>query len=186
MEAFVREKRFWIYKKLAEKEYLAPSAPTKRYVSGEGFPYLGRNYRLLLVDEQDVDVKLMRGRFAMTRSAARNGSEHMTHWYRERARSWLAERVERYRARVGVEPTGVEVQDLGFRWGSCGKGGRLYFHWRSILLPPPMVDYIVVHELVHLVEPHHTPAFWTRVERVIPDFAARKQWLREHGQATGP
>jgi predicted metal-dependent hydrolase len=65
----------------------------------------------------------------------------------------------------------VTVQDLGYRWGSCGKGGRLYFHWRTILLPPRIVDYVVVHELVHLLEPHHTPEFWQRVERAMPDYA---------------
>ncbi len=68
-------------------------------------------------------------------------------------------------------------RDLGHRWGSCGKGGKLCFHWRSILLPSSIVEYIVVHELVHLHEPHHTPVFWTRVERAMPDFAKRKQWL---------
>lgn len=72
------------------------------------------------------------------------------------------------------------MQDLGFRWGSCGRGGRLNFHWRSILLPPRIIEYVIVHELVHIHEPHHTTAFWTRVERAMPDFAARKQWLAEH------
>jgi predicted metal-dependent hydrolase len=70
-------------------------------------------------------------------------------------------------------------------WGSCGKGGRLYFHWRSILLPPRIADYVVVHELVHLREPHHSPGFWRAVERVLPDFAHRKQWLAEHGAEVG-
>ena len=97
------------------------------------------------------------------------------------ARAWLTTRVERFRARIGVEPAGVSVQDLGYRWGSCGKGAKVYFHWRTILLPPRVVEYLVVHELVHLIEPHHTPAFWTRVERVMPDYASRKQWLTESG-----
>jgi hypothetical protein len=94
-------------------------------------------------------------------------------------------RVERQAGRLEVEPGGVEVRELGYRWGSCGKGGRLYFHWRSILLPPRIVEYVVVHELVHLREPHHTPAFWRAVERVLPDYAARKQWLAEHGASVG-
>lgn len=75
-------------------------------------------------------------------------------------------------------------QDLGYRWGSCGKGGRLFFHFRTVLLPPPIIEYVVVHELVHLVEPHHNPAFWARVERAMPDFADRKQWLAEKGGAS--
>lgn len=82
-----------------------------------------------------------------------------------------------------MEPSGIYVQDLGYRWGSCGKGGRLNFHWRTILLPAPIIEYVVVHELVHLHEPHHTPAFWSLVERVLPDFEARKRWLAERGGA---
>jgi hypothetical protein len=182
LESFVREKRFWIYTKLAEKEARAPSVPTKQYVSGEGFPYLGRSYRLLLVDDQDVTVKLEHGRFKMARSAAPDGHAHMVRWYTAHAQLWLASRVSRYRHRLGVEPAGLSVQDLGYRWGSCGKGGRLYFHWRAILLPPPIVEYVAVHELVHLVEPHHTPAFWMRVERAMPDFTTKRRWLTEHGR----
>ncbi len=177
MEKFVREKRFWIYTKLAEKDALAPAVPRKRFVSGEGFAYLGRSYRLLLVEAQDVPVKLERGRFAMLRSAADHGREHMVRWYSEHGRSWLQKRVDGLRKRVGVEPTALSVQDLGFRWGSCGKGGRLYFHWRTVMLPAPIIEYVVLHELVHLVEPHHTPGFWLRVERAMPDFAGRKRWL---------
>jgi predicted metal-dependent hydrolase len=83
--------------------------------------------------------------------------------------------------RVGVEPASLTVQDLGHRWGSCGRGGALYFHWKCILLPPRMIEYVAVHELVHLQEPHHTPAFWQRVARVLPDYEARRQWLDENG-----
>lgn len=180
MEDFVKSKRFWIYTKLAEKEALRPQVSRKDYVSGEGFPYLGRSYRLLLVKDQDTPVKLDRGRFRMRRADASRGRDHMVAWYSAHATPWLTKRVECLGSRVGVDPAGVVVQDLGYRWGSCGKGGKLYFHWRSILLPPRIVEYIVVHELVHLREPHHTPEFWTRVERVMPDFAQRKQWLAEH------
>jgi len=181
LAAFVREKRFWIYTKLAEKEALHAETTPKRYVSGEGFPYLGRSHRLLLVEKQDAPVKLEHGRFKMTSEAASSaGREHMVRWYTERANLWLSKRVDRFRRRIGLEPVSLTVQDLGFRWGSCGKGGRLYFHWRSILLPPHIVEYVVAHELIHLIEPHHTPTFWTRLERTLPDFAIRKQWLAEN------
>ena len=149
-------------------------------MSGEGFPYLGRSYRLLLVEDQEAPVKLEHGRFKMLRTLAPEGRDHLVAWYTDHARPWLEKRVQRWEARVGVQSSGVIVQDLGYRWGSCGKGGKLYFHWRSILLPPRVVEYIVVHELVHLHEPHHTPEFWSRVERAMPDFARRKQWLAEH------
>ena len=184
IEDFVREKRMWIYRKLAEKELLRQDVPARQYVSGEGFPYLGRNYRLLLVGDQAVPVKLEEGRFKMLRSAAADGRMHMVRWYTEHAEPWLTERVARFAPRTGVQPAGVAIRDLGYRWGSCGRGDRLYFHWRVALLPPRIVEYVVVHELIHLVEQHHTPDFWLRVERAMPDFAARKQWLAERGHST--
>jgi predicted metal-dependent hydrolase len=179
MENFVREKRSWIYTKLAEKEALRSEAPPKEYVSGEGFPYLGRSYRLLLVDdEQDVPLKLERGRFRLRRADASEGRQHFVAWYTDHAQRWLEKRVGRWEERIGVEATSIEVRDLGYRWGSCGKHGRLYFHWRSALLPPSLVDYVLAHELVHLREPHHTPIFWRMLERSMPNCLRRIEAIR--------
>jgi len=178
---FVREKRFWLYTKLAEKEALQQPVATKEFVSGEGFPYLGRSYRLLLVDEQDVPLKLEAGRFKLVRGEAGQGREHFVRWYSAHAAPWLRKRVGQWASRMGVEPAGVEVRDLGFRWGSCGRAGGVNFHWATILLPATVVDYVVVHELAHLVEPNHTPEFWARVGRTLPEYEQRKAWLAEHG-----
>jgi len=181
LRRFVREKRFWIYTKLAEKEQLQRMVPRKEFVGGEGFLYLGRNYRLKLVAQQDVPLKLSAGRFVLRGGTPGRARDHFVHWYSERAKVWLADRVTEYKTRMEVEPAGVKVQDLGYRWGSCGKGRWLYFHWKTILLPPRIAEYVVVHEIAHLHEPHHTVAFWARVERALPDFAYRKVWLAEHG-----
>ncbi|MEH6387084.1 MAG: SprT family zinc-dependent metalloprotease [Pseudomonas profundi] len=181
LRQFVQEKSFWIYSRLAEKERLQRVIPTKEYVDGEGFLYLGRSYRLKLVDEQDVPLKLISGRFRLLRSEVGAAREHFIRWYGEHARNWLAVRVENYQVRMGVAPGGVRVQDLGYRWGSCGKGAQLYFHWKTILLPKHIAEYVVVHEMTHLHEPHHTPEFWRRLERAMPDYAQRKSWLAEHG-----
>jgi len=181
MERFVQEKKFWLYTKLAEKEALLQPVVTKEFVNGEGFPYLGRSYRLLLVDEQEKPLKLEAGRFKLLRSEVDLGRGHFIDWYSAHARPWLLRKVRRWTPRVRAEPKGIEIRDLGFRWGSCGKGGTLNFHWATILLPPTIVEYVLVHELVHLVEPNHTPEFWLGVERVMSDYEQRKHWLAENG-----
>lgn len=178
---FVQRKRMWVYKQLARKEALAHQAPRKVFTDGEGFAYLGRNYRLRLVPQSDAAVKLVSGRFVMPKPLARDGREHLIRWYSERARPWLTAKVNDFSARMQVEPAGVRVQDLGYRWGSCGKGQWLYFHWKIILLPARIAEYVVVHEMAHLHEPHHTPDFWRRVERAMPDYERRKLWLAERG-----
>lgn len=181
LEEFVRAKKGWVYRKVAEKEALRQATPIKEYVSGEGFPYLGRSYRLLLVDQQDQPLRLEAGRFRLLRTEARSGRSRFIAWYTAHARVWLRRRVAALAPRVGAEPAGVEVRDLGYRWGSCGRRGTLNFHWATILLPPGIVEYVVVHELVHLRERNHTPEFWQAVERAMPDYLRRKAWLAEKG-----
>jgi predicted metal-dependent hydrolase len=178
---FVNEKRFWIYAKLAEKELLRRTVPRKEFIDGEGFLYLGRSYRLKLIHAQDVPLKLSGGRFCLRRDAVDAGRAHFIRWYSERAREKLAVFINELQTRMEVQPAGVKVQDLGYRWGSCGKGDWLYFHWKTILLPSRIVEYVAAHEMAHLHEPHHTPEFWLRLERAMPDYARRKAWLAERG-----
>jgi predicted metal-dependent hydrolase len=181
LRAFVHDKRFWIYTKLAEKERLQRQVPRKEFVGGEGFLHLGRSHRLKLVDDQLAPLMLSNGRFCLRRDAVPDAREHFVRWYSAHAKAWLSKQVADYQSRMEVAPAGVKVQDLGYRWGSCGKGDWLYFHWKAILLPPRIAEYVVVHEIAHLHEPHHSPAFWLRLERAMPDYAQRKAWLAEHG-----
>ena len=181
LEGFEREKRFWLFTKLSEKEVLREEIQPRQFVGGEGFPYLGRSYRLRLVDELDVPLKLMHGRFVLRRRDADDGRSVLVAWYTARAKRWLDERVGRFTARLGQEPSSIAVRDLGFRWGSCGRSGQLSFHWAAILLPPALIDYVIVHELAHLVEAKHTPRFWRTVERAMPDYEARRARLAELG-----
>lgn len=179
--AFVESKRMWLYAHLAEKEQLAPALPPKSYVSGEGFYYLGRSYRLLLVARQSRVLQLEDGRLCLVRSQVPKAREHLIRWFSARAEGWLRERIEQWTERMGVRYADLVVQDLGFRWGSCGKGTVLYFHWKTIQLPPDIIDYVIVHELAHLRESNHSNEFWRLVEQAMPDFESRKRWLAENG-----
>jgi predicted metal-dependent hydrolase len=178
---FVQRKRMWVYQQLARQETYTRESPTKEFVDGEGFLYLGRSYRLRLVDESIVPVKLVGGRFVMPRALASAGREHMIRWYCGNATRWLTGKVADFTARMEVAPAGVKVQDLGYRWGSCGKGDLLYFHWKTVVLPARIAEYVIVHEMAHLHEPHHTPEFWRKVERALPDYELRKDWLTRNG-----
>jgi predicted metal-dependent hydrolase len=183
IERIAQEKSFWIHTKLAEKQLLLQPAPEKEFVTGEGFYYLGRSYRLLLVPLKNsvLPLRLHQGRFQLQRDERDRAQIHFIHWYTTRASSWLQRRVELFADRIGVIPHSIDIRDLGYRWGSCSQSGDLNFHWRTILLPPRIIEYIVAHELVHLHELHHGAEFWRRLERAMPDYALRKQWLAENG-----
>jgi len=181
LKAFIREKRAWVYRKVAEKAALRPAVPIREFVSGEGFSYLGRSYRLLLVNAQDVPLRLEAGRFRLLRSEARQGRAHFVRWYTEHGRVWLRPRVAALARRVGLEPVGLQVRDLGYHWASCSRTGTLNFNWTTLQLAPTTVDYVILHELVHLLERNHTPAFWARIARAMPDYLLRKTWLAQRG-----
>lgn len=178
---FVREKRMWIYRKLSERDLLAPQTDRKEFVTGEGFSYLGRTYRLRLVGHQDRPLKLLNGRFLLARAAQSEARNHFIRWYQDHGSVWLVERVRYWANRMALQPGTLHVRDLGARWGSCGKGRRLNFHWALMTLPRHVIDYIVVHELAHIEAPGHDQIFWRAIERTMPDYRQRKEWLDQTG-----
>ena len=182
---FVTAKRSWVYRKLAEKDALPGPPVTKQFVEGEGFAYLGRNYRLTLTtDAEMTGVRLKAGRFYLPAPQAHEGASHMRRWYTETGGQWLRRRVLPWTARVGEEELHVEVRDLGYRWGSARRtegSQRINIHWAALQLPPSLIDYVLVHELAHLRETNHTPVFWHTVSRVMPSYEQQRQALAATG-----
>jgi predicted metal-dependent hydrolase len=81
---------------------------------------------------------------------------------------------------MGLTCRSVRITDAKERWGSCNAAGSLNFAWRLVMAPPPVIDYVIVHELAHLVEMNHSQRFWGLVGRILPDYAVRRKWLREN------
>lgn len=178
---FVQEKLLWVHTRIAEKQRLQRHAPIKEFVDGEGFLYLGKSYRLRLVDQQFADLSLTAGRFLLRRNRLPRARDTFVSWYSRNALRWFTAKVDEHARRMGVQVTDVKIQDLGFRWGSFSPDGRVQFHWKAILLPPRIAEYIVVHELAHAAHANHSPAFWQQIEKHMPDWQQRKTWLSEHG-----
>lgn len=183
IERVVSTKKTWIYTKIAEKEPLVQSAPRKEFVSGEGFFYLGRSYRLKVVDADQDEEKLRfyRSRFELRRDAKSEGRALFIEWYSGHLRTVLKRHLSRLAPRVPVEYRSMQIRNLGFNWGTCGKNQDLYFHWRVAMLPHRIVEYVVTHELVHLVEKKHSSEFWSKVETILPDCGESVRWLAENG-----
>ena len=154
----------------------------KQFISGEGFAYLGRHYRLRIINRNGdtPNLRLSGGWFELRRGRAADGQAEFAAWYTLRGKAWLPHRIDRFASRFHVKDRPIDVRDLGYRWGSCGVRG-LNFHWRTMTLPPRVIDYVIVHELAHVPEPNHGRAFWDRVQRTLPDFEERRRWLAQHG-----
>lgn len=184
--SIVQSKLHWIYQGLAEWRDLNARRVLREYKNGEGFLYLGRAYRLLLVTDQEEPLQLKGGRFLLRRDLVEGGGleaarSAFREYYVTKGRERLRKRVAYYAPKVGVSPLDVGVRGLGNRWASCSPSGKVAFHWRCMMAPPTIIDYIVVHELCHFHHRDHTEAFWNEVDKVMPGFAERKEWLRRNG-----
>lgn len=175
LEAIVRDKLPWVRRKLAELEALEVTAPC-HYVDGERLPYLGRTYRMTAVDHPPRPVALRHGRLEIDQALDGETRDAVLDWYLARARARLPARVAALAPHVNAAPDEVVVRDIGkTRWGVCNcRRRRLSLHWQLVTLPPDLLDYVVVHELAHLHEPNHGPAFWAHVARVLPDWKDRR------------
>ncbi|NCP78557.1 MAG: M48 family metallopeptidase [Desulfuromonadales bacterium] len=186
IEDMVEAKRLWIYKNLAEWRDLNATRVLREYKNGEGFLYLGRSYRLLLATEQAEPLLLKNGRFSLRRDLVDAGSIAgaqivFRDYYIARGQERIRQRVNYYAPKVGVDPREINVRELGNRWASCSPTGNLAFHWKCMMAPQMIIDYIVVHELCHFHHLDHTDAFWNEVDKVLPNYAERKEWLRVKG-----
>jgi predicted metal-dependent hydrolase len=182
----VLSKRMWIYRNLAEWRDLNATRVVREWVNGESFRYLGSSYRLMMVKKQDEPLKLKDGRFHLLRSIIESADKELAHgvfkaFYAEKGLQRITKRVTFFAPRVGVVPGKVLVKDIGYRWASCLKNGDLHFHWKCMMAPATVIDYIVVHELCHLHCRDHSAAFWNEVDKVMPDHRDRKEWLRVRG-----
>lgn len=181
LREFLTSKREWIYRKLAEKEALHYEPVTKELVDGEGFLYLGRSHRLRITDAGDDAVRLHRGRLLLPRSRVPDGDRAIIDWYTRCGITWLRPHIKDWANRLRVDVGRLEVADLGHKWGAATATGRIRIHWATMQLRPPLVDYVLAHELAHLREAHHGPAFWQLLGRAMPDYQQRRTELAHLG-----
>lgn len=193
-EEFVRAHRAWVVRKLGIGERNRPLNPAKRLVDGELFRYLGRTYRLALIEDSPTSgaVRLVGGRLVMGQeqaSDADRGRVVLIDWYCQTGLAWAAGRLQPWAARMAVAEPTLAVGDLNRRWGRyqpespdrCGSG-RLSLGWQLFQLPMHLVDYVIAHELAHIRVPGHPPGFWRLLRSALPEYEARRSELDELGR----
>lgn len=173
----------WIKTKLKELSD-RPNIKPKEYVSGETFPYLGKNYRLKVLNGSENSVRLKGGYFITTisnrDSQLSTVKSLLEDWYQTHADKRLREKTQRLASIVGVTPTSISTKPYKSRWGSCSVSGDITYNWKIILAPHCIVDYVVIHELCHLLEHNHSPRYWKHVERHVPDWRDCRKWLTDN------
>lgn len=172
--------RGWIEKKRKEAQARNLKIRKRQFKRGESFLYLGKYYKLEIVESQKLPLKLT-DRFYLSKTYLPNAEHVFLYWYRIKTLEKISDLVEYYARENGYKYNKVKISNAHKRLDSCSIKGNLSFSWRLIMAPPKIIDYVVVHELTHLMERNHSKAFWRKVALRMPDYKEQKKWLKENG-----
>lgn len=191
IRALVAEKRDWVERKLevSEQKRRAIAAHEERSEhldNGSLILIQGRHIPLDLREDQQMSVAEEAGQLIVRGPDAMSGEPEqrralVEQWLYARAVEELHFCVNVYKQKVGASPSTLQIKDYRARWGSCKPDGSIQLNWRLIHAPMHIMDYVVVHELCHLLEMNHSPRFWSEVERVDPQYRIKRQWLKDNG-----
>lgn len=182
IESIVHAKRQWIHDKIKHpQKYAVPDAPGKELVSGESALYLGRSYQVEIVKDGTDEIRFEQ-RFLIPVRFSSDRKQVLRNWYIAKAERKIMPRVKKFAKNLGVVFANVKIVDNRYRWGSCTIKNNLNFNWRLIKAPMYVVDYVIIHELAHLLEANHTPRFWNIVRTHSTKMDTAKLWLLENGQ----
>ncbi len=187
--AFVQQKRRFIYNRAETLRERALLVSPPRYISGAKILFRGRLLKLRVEPADVFSIELNYATAFHLRVPRDLPEEDRERQVESTVLAWLRARVEedakalvrRHAPRLGTEPAGVRLGSPKTKWGSCGTDRILRLHWRLVAAPRPVLEYVVVHELCHLIERHHGPTFWRRVGTLLPDWEIRHAWLMRHG-----
>ncbi len=181
IQNYIKSKQDWLERSFKEVRERAELKPDHKFNTGEIFLFLGEKYKLEVLEHDKVDDLFFDQGFFLKKSAKDSARELMEEWYKDSALAIFEERVEKYsECDNKFEVNKVKISWATKRWGSCSGSGNLNFNWRLVMAPMEIVDYVVIHELVHLVHANHSRSFWGLVGKSCPDYKDKRVWLKEN------
>ncbi len=169
----------WIEKK--QKEMAKRSKRLEhKFTDKEEFFYLGNRYELQIVKDQKVPLIFDDG-FFLSERHLNDAKEILLEWYKVKSYEIIFDRVTFYASKYGFKYEKFRITNAQKRWGSCSSNGNLNFSWKLVMAPLDIIDYVVIHELVHLIERNHSKSFWEKVRMICPEYEKYHDWLKENG-----
>jgi hypothetical protein len=180
IKRFVDEKSPWIRRKIEEVKKRILEKPNRDFINGEELYFLGQPYKLNLVEGQTRPLEFKEG-FFLSQYYQVHAAKVFNGWYKEQAYVKIIERVAHFCSVSGLVCGKVKVRQADRRWGSCGRTNDLNFNWRLIMAPLEVIDYVVIHEISHIVYKDHSSRFWQKVASLCPDYKKHRKWLKDNG-----
>jgi len=174
---FVHDKQGWIQKKLHFNRHIRANHQPKSFHDGELFQLLGKSYRLSFCNEY-TDIHLAGKQLVVPSLPADKLKKQLIIWYHQQAEEYVQQRAQHFIPQIGKAPACIGIKAYKSRWGSCHHDGRIYFNYRLVMAPIWVIDYVIVHELCHLIHHNHSNDFWHLVAHIMPDYPQAKTWLK--------
>ena len=179
-EELLSEKAGWVVEKKRKYDDYREQVPDRSFEPGEEFSYLGEPHEVVVERRSSSVVEDDSLRLAEHHVEETSIKRALETLYRRKARETFEEAADRYAAELGVAYDKIEIRNQRTKWGSCSTSGTLGLNWRLMMAPLPVVEYVVIHELAHLIEPNHGDDFWELVADLDPDYTEHANWLEEN------
>lgn len=179
LQDLVNSKREWIERKQRYFAEKTKDESPKRFINGEEFLFQGKLYKLEIAESSSKKVWLDE-KLNLSSACFPKEKEYLTKWYINEARKFITDRVKYFSVLHGFNFKTISINSAKSRWGSCGPKNTLNFSWRLVMAPPEMIDYVVVHELVHTVIKNHSRNFYNKLGLTLPDYRIREKWLKDN------
>ncbi|MEI7423582.1 MAG: SprT family zinc-dependent metalloprotease [Prolixibacteraceae bacterium] len=176
----IAKRKRLLQKKIDHNQKYPFEKQMKEFVAGESLMYLGQNYKLHIV-EDSIEGVIFDNKFFISTINQLQANKLFKQWYIKSAKEIIIPKAKLIANQIGVSYNNINILDLKYRWGSCTPKDNIHLNWRLIKAPINVIEYIIVHELTHLLESNHTPEFWNRVSAQLPNYEKAKHWLLENG-----
>ena len=183
LPGLLQKKQRWVLRNLQKYREADSHAPSNEWARDNTLPYLGRHLELVQQQsDRDADnVKLEQESLVVSLTPTSNSpSRALEEWYRSEAAKLIGKKADKLSAQLGVIYSRLSIRGQKTRWGSCSCKGHLSFNWKLMMMPPPVIDYVVIHELAHLKMMNHSKRFWQLVAEHCPHWRKHKKWLKDH------
>jgi predicted metal-dependent hydrolase len=181
IRTILTSKTYEIHKRIAGWKELNKERIIRKFADGQSFLYLGKNYNLKIVSDQQQSLIIKNNTFLLNVEFLATAENTFIHFYKVHGKPLILERIAHFQSLIPRKPNSVKILDLKTRWASCTPGGNLNFHWKCVMAPPQVLDYLIVHELVHLIHRNHSRVFWDMVSAIMPDYQLHIVWLQRNG-----
>ena len=175
----IEKKKIWIEKTL--NAVLLKKREPKKIESGEIFYSFGIQYPLEIIENVDFAIRFEKGKFLLSSDCVQFGKKYFELWYKKQANHYLKKRTFEFAQLYNFNVKLVKISSADRRWGSCSSSGNINLSWRLMMAPIEIIDYVICHELAHLIELNHSNRFWQLVQNMVPDYKERRKWLKDNG-----